>query len=431
MRCFDTNQLASNNPVEDRRAEARCLQTTGLIFGVFDGHGGPACAEVVSRRLFEYVAASLLPLEMLRELAVVLKRGENVKLLEWYNVIGGEEVGFLPELNELYRRSFCEFVDKLIERRAETGGDFLMRDNLAQVFLHLDCDLWVEVEKAEATSSKSPTLLAQTLAVAMSGSVVCMAHVDGPHLHVANTGDCAAVLGMLSESNTWVAKPLTRNHAFDNADEVQRMLSEHPKNESDTVLKQERLLGQLAPLRAFGDFRYKWPSSMQKRLLVPVFGHRVLPPNYYTPPYLTARPEVVHHRLLPRDKFLVLASDGLWEQLAPSRVVQLVGEYMRGRQTLHPFRLPPSAGRQQRPLTLGDISEVLAQRREGLHHKPTDSNAATHLLRSALGGTEYGVDHAILSQMLSAPEDVVRFVRDDITIIIVFFDSEYLRRCPA
>jgi hypothetical protein len=31
----------------------------------------------------------------------------------------------------------------------------------------------------------------KTLTVAMSGCVSVVAHVDGPHLHVASTGDCS------------------------------------------------------------------------------------------------------------------------------------------------------------------------------------------------------------------------------------------------
>ncbi len=58
--------------------------------------------------------------------------------------------------------------------------------------------------------------------------------------------------------------------------------------------------------------------------------------------------------------------------------------------------------------------------------KPADANSATHLLRSALGGTAYGVDHARLSQMLSLPQDMVRMFRDDITLLVPFFDSEFL-----
>lgn len=49
---------------------------------------------------------------------------------------------------------------------------------------------------------------------------------------------------------------MVEEHNTDNLQELNRIFSEHPSNEKDTVIKYERLLGQLAPLRAFGDLRF-------------------------------------------------------------------------------------------------------------------------------------------------------------------------------
>ena len=62
----------------------------------------------------------------------------------------------------------------------------------------------------------------KTLTVAMSGAVAAVAHVDGPHLHVASTGDCTAVIGSLSETDTWLANKLTTEHNSDNQREVRK-----------------------------------------------------------------------------------------------------------------------------------------------------------------------------------------------------------------
>merc|ERR1719153_288922 len=105
------------------------------------------------------------------------------------------------------------------------------------------------------------------------------------------------------------------------------------------------------------------------------------------------------------------------------KVVRLVGEHMSGKVTLSPLHLTKPN------IPLEDISVVLKQRQAAMRLKPIDSNAATHLIRSALGGTAYGVDHGRLSQMLSLPQDMVRMFRDDITITVVFFEDSYLRHC--
>lgn len=63
--------------------------------------------------------------------------------------------------------------------------------------------------------------------------------------------------------------------------------------------------------------------------------------------------------------------------------------------------------------------------------KPLDRNSATHLIRNALGGTDYGVEHSKLSHILSLPKDVVRLYRDDITVTVLYFNGDYLQNMSA
>lgn len=413
IKYYDSNQLASNNPIEDTRSEAQCLLTKGILLGVFDGHGGGACAQVVSKRLFHYISACLLPPKLLQQYLNSIGSNKNLELLETFN----DKVEFVAEIRDLYQASFLNFVKDLLQ--SDIRKEFQMESALENAFLRLDNDL-----SDEALLQLNRKDAARTLAVAMSGAVAAVAHIDGPHLHVAGVGDCKAVLGVLSENDGWSAKVMTVEHNTDNRTEVERILSEHPSNERSTVIKMERLLGQLAPLRSLGDFRYKWSKDVMKKVVVPFLGETAIPPNYHTPPYLTANPEVRYHRLTPRDKFLIIGSDGLWDLISPLQAVRLVGEHMSGKVTLSPLRLP------RKNMKLSDINEMLLQRKEGLKKKPLDSNAATHLLRNALGGTEYGIDHAKLSQLLTLPSEVVRIFRDDITVTVVYMDSEFLRHCP-
>jgi len=190
------------------------------------------------------------------------------------------------------------------------------------------------------------------------GAVACLVHIEGLQLHVASTGDCGAVLGVLDpQTQQWQPKKLNVEHNTDNMSEVRRILAEHPKEEQETVIRNGRLLSQLAPLRAFGDYRYKWSLDIMQQKVLPMFGEQTLAPNYYTPPYLTARPDVQQHELGPNDKFLVIASDGLWDFLSPSEVVSLVGEHINSKKILEPMRLPEGE------ITLQQISEQLAERK--------------------------------------------------------------------
>ncbi|CAH0547596.1 unnamed protein product [Brassicogethes aeneus] len=372
VKSYDSNQLASNNPIEDTRCESTCLQTTGFLVGVFDGHGGGACAQVIAKRLYNYITACLLPHDIL---AQNIERGNTPALIESYN----DKVQFVDDIRDLYQKSFWKF---LLDLSKTDSKQFEMTEALERAFQRLDDDL--SAEALPENLENPETINIKTMSVAMSGAVACVAHIDGPHVHVANVGDCGAVLGTLSDTNSWVAKKLTNDHNTYNQSEVDRILKEHPFNESTTVV----------------------------------------PPNYHTPPYLSGKPEVTHHRLTPRDKFLIIGTDGLWDMMTPLQAVRFVGEHMKGKVTLSPLTLP------KKQITLSEINEMLLARKEGLLTKPKDSNAATHVIRNALGGTEYGIDHSKISQMLTLPEEMVRLFRDDITVTIVYFDSEYLRHCP-
>lgn len=133
-------------------------------------------------------------------------------------------------------------------------------------------------------------------------------------------------LGTLSETNSWIANKLTNEHNTYNQAEVDRILKEHPYNESLSVIRMDRLLGHLAPLRAMGDFRFKWSNDIMKNVIAKHFGDQIVLHNYHTPPYLTCKPEVKHHRLTARDKFLIIGTDGLWDMMTPLQAVRLVGK---------------------------------------------------------------------------------------------------------
>lgn len=150
------------------------------------------------------------------------------------------------------------------------------------------------------------------------------------------------MLGVQEADGSFSAVTLSNDHNAQNEDEVARIRSEHPPSERKTVIRQvlnliistmllllqpffflffspvlflldqDRLLGLLMPFRAFGDVKFKWSIELQKRVLEsgPDQLHenehtKFIPPNYHTPPYLTAEPEITYHKLRPQDRFLV------------------------------------------------------------------------------------------------------------------------------
>lgn len=185
-----------------------------------------------------------------------------------------------------------------------------------------------------------------------------------------------------------------------NPSEVQRVLNEHPVEEAYTCLRSERLLGRLAPLRAFGDAKFKWSKKRQEK----VFQQKGLAhlSDFHTPPYLTAEPEVTSYQLQRSDKFLILASDGLWDMLSNEEAVDIVRENLKRR---------------------NPGSSIVYQRQESADDDELKSsceleNAASCLIKEALGGA----DHVSVTMSLSIPYPDVRRYRDDITVTVVHFD---------
>lgn len=267
-----------------------------------------------------------------------------------------------------------------------------------------------------------------------------MALLDTAHqnLYVASTGDSRAVAGYYEESEngegSWRVEVLSEDQTGRNPSELKRMQSEHPANESDTVIMRGRVLGGLEPTRAFGDARYKWSGEVQailnKAFLegnnIPV---RSTPSLLKTPPYVTARPEVVHRKLsfLSLDdssksksslRFVVLATDGLWDELSSEEVVALVGGHLAGLKGTIPKSSLFSLVR-----TSSGSPTVEGKDKHGKSAKGAwafvDENVGTHLIRNALGGA----DDVALRQLLSIPAPQSRSYRDDITVTVVWWED--------
>jgi len=139
--------------------------------------------------LFHYISACLLPSKLLQEYLNSISSDKKIELLQTFN----DKVEFVAEIRDLYQTSFLSFVKDLMQSAAKK--EFQMEKALENAFLRLDNDL-----SSEALLQLNRKDAARTLAVAMSGAVAAVAHIDGPHLHVAGVGDCKAVLGILSGS---------------------------------------------------------------------------------------------------------------------------------------------------------------------------------------------------------------------------------------
>ncbi|XP_051239393.1 pyruvate dehydrogenase [acetyl-transferring]-phosphatase 2, mitochondrial [Dicentrarchus labrax] len=423
VRKFESNQLASNTPNEDRRSAATCLQSKGMLFGVFDGHGGWACAQAVSERLLYYIAVAMMPRQSLEELERCMEHGRPVPpILQWHK----HHADFnYRESASLYIEHLRVFWQELLDSDEHDEG-MSPPDALDRAFKRLDADISLEAQVPLSNDLMRST----AIQVAFAGCTACVAHVGTEGIHVGNAGDCRVVLGVQEEDGSWSALPLSQDHNSQNQVEVERIKAQHPSSERDTVVTDDRLLGVLMPLRAFGDIRFKWSRELQQSVLASLESrvdldslnlYQYTPPNYLTPPYLDVAPEITYHKLRPQDRFLILGTDGLWDELGSEEAVRLIGEHLSG------IHLQAPVSPSERQLKLGQMHELLLKRQ--VRASPAlDTNAATHLIRHALGTGEYGeLCQERLASMLALPEDLARMYRDDITATVVYLNSNLAR----
>lgn len=77
--------------------------------GVFDGHGGGSCAQVLAKRLFHYITASLLPPPLLQQYLQDLQDGKHTDLINSFN----DKVQLVEDIAGVYKDSFLRFIHDL------------------------------------------------------------------------------------------------------------------------------------------------------------------------------------------------------------------------------------------------------------------------------------------------------------------------------
>ncbi|GLU05437.1 hypothetical protein SLE2022_225390 [Rubroshorea leprosula] len=123
-----------------------------------------------------------------------------------------------------------------------------------------------------------------------------------------------------AETMRLTALQLSTDHSTSIEEEVTRIKNEHP-DDSQCIVN-DRVKGRLKVTRAFGAGFLKQPKWNDA--LLEMFRNEYIG----TAPYISCSPSLCHHRLCPRDQFLVLSSDGLYQYLSNQEVVSQVESFM-------------------------------------------------------------------------------------------------------
>jgi pyruvate dehydrogenase phosphatase len=401
---YDVVQIPSNDPIEDDHvekivevpdstaaAEPGKTSSDWMFWGVFDGHAGWTTSAKLRETLVSYVAR---------------------------------------ELNTTYKAAL---QDPQLTYPTADSVDAAIKNG----FVKLDHEIVTEsVQKVLKQQSKR--VAAELLAPALSGSCALLSFYDSrsKEFRVACTGDSRAVLGRRGPSGKWTATALSEDQTGGTPSEDARLRAEHPNE--PYVTANGRILGGLEPSRAFGDAVYKWTKETQDKMKKSFFG-RTPSKHLKTPPYVTAEPVVTTTKVDPtKGDFVVLATDGLWEMLSNEEVVGLVGQWLEKQASTSKSA---SAGgwlqswfsSQKASLPVdhrdsganGGQRAPIRQQQWGVESGKDerfvveDTNAATHLVRNALGGK----DKDMISALLTLPSPYSRRYRDDLTVQVIFFGN--------
>ena len=402
---YDVVQIPSNDPIEDDHVE-KIVEVPGstaaaepgktssdwMFWGVFDGHAGWTTSAKLRETLVSYVAR---------------------------------------ELNATYKAALQD--PKLTYPTADSV-DAAIKNG----FVKLDHEI-VHDSVQKVLKSQSKRVAAELLAPALSGSCALLSFYDSrsKEFRVACTGDSRAVLGRRGASGKWTATALSEDQTGGTPSEDARLRKGHPNE--PYVTANGRILGGLEPSRAFGDAVYKWTKETQDMMKKSFFG-RSPSKHLKTPPYVTAEPVVTTTKVDPtKGDFVVLATDGLWEMLSNEEVVGLVGQWLEKQASTSKSSTSSASGWLQSwfssqkaslPVDHHDEGSNRGQRApirqqqwgvEGTDERfvVEDTNAATHLVRNALGGK----DKDMISALLTLPSPYSRRYRDDLTVQVIFFGN--------
>lgn len=286
---------------------------------------------------------------------------------------------------------------------------------IKDAFIALDQDLLnSSLEALQIASGKSSNALAEALHLqapyyAGSCAIVCLYDRPASRLYTACVGDSRAVLVRQGENGQYTAVTLSEDQTGFNTSEAKRVREAHPGEHDCIDDNSGRLLG-IAVTRAFGDGLWKWSIETIETMREQLFGHSPRP-GYKTPPYLTAEPEVTITDVRSGD-VVVMASDGLWDHMSNDTAAECIGQWLA---KYRKGDSPSSPEESTRAYTFtGRHPEWKA---ESEFVVTEDKNAATHLIRNALGGNR----RDLFTGVMSALAPFSREARDDVTVQVIFF----------
>ncbi|KAK4392407.1 putative protein phosphatase 2C 43 [Sesamum angolense] len=227
--------------------------------------------------------------------------------------------------------------------------------------------------------------------IAAIGSCCLVGIIWKRTLYIANLGDSRAVIGYLDQSKKIIAEQLTKDHNASMEEVRKELKALHPEDSQILVMKQGvwRIKGIIQVSRSIGDAYLKRPEFA----LDPSFPRFHLP-EPIRQPVLRSDPAICTRDLEANDKFLIFASDGLWEHLTNQEAVEIVHNN-------------PRVGIARRLVVSAMVKAAKTRQIPYNEMKKLDSGVRRHVHDDITVVVVY-IDHGMLDDKNSTPELSVR-----------------------
>ena len=162
------------------------------------------------------------------------------------------------------------------------------------------------------------------------GSCAMTAIIYNNKIYIANLGDSKARL-FSYEDNKYEVQKITKTFNSRKKDE-QKMLQKKFPNDKDIFTcyneKSCYVKGMLQPTRSLADFYLKYKIFDLPNDILKNYKKYENEINNYKGPYISSKPDIKIINLKYSDKYLIMASDGLWDEIKSSEIKEKMDEIL-------------------------------------------------------------------------------------------------------
>uniref|UniRef100_A0A8R7QK43 protein-serine/threonine phosphatase n=1 Tax=Triticum urartu TaxID=4572 RepID=A0A8R7QK43_TRIUA len=278
-------------------------------------------------------------------------------------------------------RFTAEHLFPNLQPKATCSKQAVTAETIRKAFLDTDESFIALVEKQWAVT---PNLAAV-------GSCCLVGVVHQRTLFVANLGNSRAVLGKVDLNGGICPVQLSTEHVASDENVRQELSAQHPDDPHIVVLKHDhwRVKGIQQVSRTIGDAYLKHqrfnrePLHSRFRLREP-----------FSRPILSAEPSIISYSLKPSDRFIIFASDGLWEFLSNEEAIEIVHKNERSGIARRLIEAAVQGAARKRKMRYSDLKKIERGVRRHFHD---DITVVVLFIDHGLSVTDHSQESPVLS----------------------------------